>query len=76
MVPLQRHRRLAGLTQRELAGVAGVSVDTIRAIEGKRQRRPYPGTMRKIAAALAIPIADVIEFADGGNVGEQERETP
>lgn len=65
MPPLSRARRHAGLTQVELAAKAGCAAATVAAIEQGRRRRPHPRTMRRIAAALALPIESVEEFRNG-----------
>ena len=65
MPPLSRARRHAGLTQEELAAKANCSPATVAAIEQGRRRYPHPRTMRRIAAALALPIDRIEEFANG-----------
>ena len=63
--PMPRLRTLrlnAGLTQQELARLAGVSVETIVRLEGGRGRRPFPGTRRRIAEALGVPISEIDEL--------------
>jgi transcriptional regulator with XRE-family HTH domain len=50
-------RREKGLSQQELADLAGVGQDSISAIEtGKHE--PHPRTLRKLAKALNIEVAD------------------
>jgi DNA-binding XRE family transcriptional regulator len=63
MPSLRRLRLEAGLTQDELGQQAGVSGHTIAQLETGRQKA-RPGTMRRIAAALRVAVADVIEFAE------------
>ncbi|MDP9438611.1 MAG: helix-turn-helix domain-containing protein [Actinomycetota bacterium] len=48
------------LTQEELADAAGVSSAAITKIELGR-RVPRPGTLRKIAAALRVPVEQLTE---------------
>jgi transcriptional regulator with XRE-family HTH domain len=51
---LREWREHIGLTQRELSERSGVAQDAISELEtGKR--RPYPRTLAKLGAALAIP---------------------
>lgn len=63
MPPLRRLRRLKGWSLRDLAREAGAGVDTVLDLE-HRARRPRPSTMRKIAAALGVDIAEVDEFRE------------
>jgi transcriptional regulator with XRE-family HTH domain len=66
MARLRTLRLNAGLTQGELAERAGVSVYTIIRLETGKGKRPFPGTRRRIAAALGVGITDVDELrADG-----------
>lgn len=61
MPPLRRLRRRKGWSIRDLAREAGVSADTVLDLEnGRREARP--STMRKLAAALGVAIAEVDEF--------------
>jgi predicted ATPase/DNA-binding XRE family transcriptional regulator len=50
----------AGFSQEALAERAGVSVATIGALEEGRRRRPHPGTLAALAAALGIPPSDLM----------------
>jgi tetratricopeptide (TPR) repeat protein/DNA-binding XRE family transcriptional regulator len=47
-------RRLAGLSQEELAGRSGMSVRTIGNLERGRARWPHPDTVRRLADALEL----------------------
>ncbi|MFY1705225.1 ATP-binding protein [Micromonospora sp. WMMA1923] len=51
---LRGHRRSAGLTQAELAALAGVGVRTIRDLERGRAARPQRTTVELIAGALGL----------------------
>jgi transcriptional regulator with XRE-family HTH domain len=51
---LRWHRRRAGLTQKELGGLSGVSPRTIWDLERGRTRRPRCGTVDALARALAL----------------------
>src|SRR5215207_8413574 len=54
---VRRMRREKGLSQQELADLAGVGQDSISAIEtGKHE--PHPRTLRKLANALDVEVAD------------------
>jgi transcriptional regulator with XRE-family HTH domain len=57
MESVRRMRREKGLSQQELADLAGVGQDSISAIEtGKHE--PHPRTLRKLANALGVEVAD------------------
>lgn len=57
MESVRRMRREKGLSQQELADLAGVGQDSISAIEtGKHE--PHPRTLRKLAKALDVEVAD------------------
>lgn len=67
-MPRLRVLRLnAGLSQEELAQVAGVSGGTIKRLEAGKGKQPYPSTRRRIAAALGVPIAEVDELKGDGS---------
>jgi transcriptional regulator with XRE-family HTH domain len=56
-----RHaRRRLGLSQEELAEASGVSAATIVQVE-LGHRRPQGRTLRKLAAALGVEVADLLE---------------
>jgi transcriptional regulator with XRE-family HTH domain len=57
---LRRLRKRKGLTQQELAKHAGVSQYTITEIETGR-RDPRPSTLRKLANALDVEVADLFQ---------------
>jgi transcriptional regulator with XRE-family HTH domain len=58
---LKRLRRGAGLTQTELAKKAGVSQSAIGMIESGQRKEPHPHTLAKLAKALGVPTADLLE---------------
>ena len=51
---LRRHRKAAGLSQKELADAAGLSQRGISDLERGVRRRPYPATLRRLVAALGL----------------------
>lgn len=55
---LRRYREAAGLTQEELAERAGLTGKAISALERGERRRPYPQTIRALAAALDLGDAE------------------
>src|SRR5262245_3782123 len=67
-----RQRRLrAGLSQEALAERAGLTVDTVGALERGLRRRLYPHTARALADALGLKdaeLAEMIELARGRSV--------
>jgi transcriptional regulator with XRE-family HTH domain len=64
---LRAARRRAALSQRRLAELAGVSANTVRLLEGG-QRGSYPVTARKLARALGVAPAELMQ----GHRPEQE----
>jgi transcriptional regulator with XRE-family HTH domain len=52
-----RERRL--LTQAELADRAGIALRTIKRLEAGLSRAPHPDTLRRLAAALGVDVADL-----------------
>jgi transcriptional regulator with XRE-family HTH domain len=57
------------LSQQELATAAQVSKATIVNLEAGRIARPYPSTVRKLAAALGLPPRELLRHVrpDGGS---------
>jgi tetratricopeptide (TPR) repeat protein/DNA-binding XRE family transcriptional regulator len=53
-VLLGGYRRLAGLTQQQLAALAGMSVAAVRDLEQGRTHRPRPGSAGRLARALGL----------------------
>jgi predicted ATPase/DNA-binding XRE family transcriptional regulator len=51
---LRRLREIAGLTQEELAGRAGLTPNAISDLERGKRRHPYPHTVRSLADALEL----------------------
>jgi DNA-binding SARP family transcriptional activator/DNA-binding XRE family transcriptional regulator len=63
---LRESRVRAGLTQDELAGRAGVSVRTVRALENGAVARPQAASLRRIAAVLDVDPAALLPAAAAG----------
>src|SRR5215831_10387593 len=55
---LRKLRKEASLSQEELAGRAGISVQAIGALERGDRRQPYPRTLRALMEALHASEAD------------------
>ncbi|NHA66741.1 ATP-binding protein [Phycicoccus flavus] len=55
---LRSYRRRAALTQEELAERAGLAVTAVSALERGLRTRPYPHTVRALAAALDLTDAE------------------
>lgn len=68
MPPLRRLRERRGLSLRDLATLARVSVSALLDVEHRR-RQSRPSTKRKIAAALGVAIPEVEEFNGNGDHG-------
>ncbi len=58
---VQRLRRGKAWTQAKLAEEAGVGQSTIAQIETGARKRPHPGTLGKLANALGVSPADLLE---------------
>jgi transcriptional regulator with XRE-family HTH domain len=56
---LAAHRRQPGLTQRQLAELAGVAHTTVQRLESL-SRGAYPQTLRKLALALRVEPKDLL----------------
>ena len=56
---LAAHRRRHGLTQRQLAELAGVAHTTVQRLESLK-RGAYPQTMQKLATALSVEPKDLL----------------
>lgn len=63
---MRRHRFRAGLTQRELADQAGVSVRAVRYLEQGQVTRPQAASVRRLAGALGLTPADLDALTDDG----------
>ena len=61
-VTLRAHRTAAGLTQRQLAVLAGVSLGTLEDLEQGRTRRPRREALSRLAAALRLSPAELEEL--------------
>ena len=61
---LRRLREAAALTQEELAERAGLTVNAVGALERGERRRPYPHTVRALAAALGLDEATRLTLAE------------
>lgn len=57
---LRSARQRLGLTQRQLATRAGMGQGTITKLE-RLERGAYPQTLRKLAAALGVSPADLVD---------------
>jgi DNA-binding SARP family transcriptional activator/DNA-binding XRE family transcriptional regulator len=60
---LRRYREARGLTQRELAAAAGMSLGSLRDLEQGRTRAPRWGTAEKLAAVLGLDPEQRAELA-------------
>jgi transcriptional regulator with XRE-family HTH domain len=58
---LRRLRRGKAMTQETLAEKAGMSPSTIVEIENGKRKSPHPGTLGKLAEALDVSPADLLE---------------
>ena len=67
MEALRRRRRRKGLSQKDLANASGVGQDTISGIESGRHE-PRPSTLRKLADALNVEVADLFREPEAPKV--------
>ena len=56
---LKKLREDASFSQRELAGMTGISPATILKIEQNKAKKPHPSTIRKLADALNVEPRDL-----------------
>ncbi len=63
---IQEIRKRRGLTQRELAALAGVSVSLVRKLEQGEREDTRVETLRKLAEALHVPTSELITRAPSG----------
>ena len=61
MHPLVKARRIAALSQSELAKLSGVCQTTISMIENGRITNPHPKTIRQMAEALGVTPLSLFE---------------
>lgn len=62
---VREFRMLAALSQAELAERAGLSEAAIKKLESPKSKRPYPQTIRKVAAALGVEPRQLIVLEPG-----------
>jgi HTH-type transcriptional regulator, competence development regulator len=62
MLRIREERIKAGLTQQELAHLAGISIRTMQNLE-TNGRDPRVGTVRRVADALGVPFSLLLEKA-------------
>lgn len=63
---LLAYRKRTGVTQRELAGRAGVGIRTLRDIEQGTVRRPHARSVRRLAEAAGLSIAELESLQEAG----------
>src|SRR4051812_21833129 len=71
---LREARRLAGLSQEEVARRSGLSVRALRDIEQDRVRQPHPGSVERLTEALGLSEPEVLRAS--GATGAAPDETP
>lgn len=71
---LHAHRRRRGISQRDLAEAAGVSVDLIRKLEQGRRHTARLESLDKIAKALDLDLAELVGKPRGLVTGAEDRE--
>ena len=61
MPGLKGAREAAGLTQLGLAAASGVATNTLHGLETGKQKRVARHAARRIAAALGVPLDELVE---------------
>jgi transcriptional regulator with XRE-family HTH domain len=61
---------MLGLRLRQLAASTGLTIATLSEIETGVNLSPYPGTLKKLAAGLGLPISDLYLAVDWLPAGE------
>lgn|SRR5215207_8415582 len=61
--PISKLRHIKGYTRKDLAEIAGVSVNTIFRLEHPGRTTPSERTLRRVAAALGVPVSEVVAAA-------------
>jgi transcriptional regulator with XRE-family HTH domain len=74
LAKLREWREARGLTQKQLAAKAGVAEGTV--VRGERGETTYPHTARKMADALDVSVADLMENPPVPLVGAPESGQP
>lgn len=59
---IRHHRQRVGLTQEELARRAGIAPTSIVRLESGEVRAPRLSTLHKLAGALQIPVAELVQY--------------
>ncbi|NNG36470.1 helix-turn-helix domain-containing protein [Nakamurella aerolata] len=71
---LRQRRRAAGLSQQQLAAVAGVSVRTVRNLEnGSHSTRPFPATIAALGDALRMSLEERAALLDSWNAANSSK---
>ncbi len=59
---IRHHRQRVGMTQEELARQAGIAPTSIVRLESGEVRAPRLSTLHKLAGALQIPVAELVQY--------------
>ncbi len=59
---IRHHRQRVGITQEELARRAGIAPTSVVRLEGGEVRAPRLSTLHKLAGALQIPVAELVQY--------------
>lgn len=73
---LRRYRAGVGVTQREVAAAAGMSLGALRDLEQGRTRFPRWGTVEKLAGVLRLGRAERAELAQAWRAGDEAPVVP
>jgi len=73
---LKRYRESRGLTQDQLADLAGLAVRTVRFLESRHPHRPRPHTQHALVAALGLTRDERLQFAASWDAAFEIRKDP
>lgn len=65
------HRRKAGLTQRELAALSGLSVGAVRDFEQSRRHRPRASSLAALADALGLDSKQIAALGNAARLSQR-----
>lgn len=71
-VRLRYHRTRLGLTQADMAALAGIQVQTYRALESGRQPGARATTLGRLVQAFGVPLEEIVWLDDEVHPDDEE----